>query len=81
MQYPGVEVGEPFGFTETQFPYGGGIFHNQRIIATDVGIRPYLYFFCLEGGADEGGGIIAATLLQIVGFAESIPANTSLGDE
>ena len=75
MQYLGIEVDEPFGFTETQVLYRVGIFHYQGVVAVYIDICPYPYFLRLYGCPYQGGGVVASALFQTIGLTKGIPAN------
>ena len=82
MQDLGSEVGQLGGLVEVEAVHGACTFYDARVVvvhAVDVG--PDLHLFGSDGGANEGGGVVAAAALQVVDLSVSVAADVAFGDE
>ena len=62
--------------------YGtGSRYFTRVIIVHPVNVRPYLYFLCADGSADERCSIVAAAPFQVVRFIISIFADIPLSNK
>ena len=72
-QYPGINLFITQGYicknayNETEMLYGAGSRYFTRVIIVHpVNVRPYLYFLCADGSADERCRIVAAAPFQFI---------------
>ena len=82
MQDLGAEVGQLGGLVEVEAVHGACAFYDARVVvvhAVDVG--PDLHLFGADGGAYQGGGVVAAAALQVVNLSVSVAADVAFGDE
>ena len=76
------EIRQLRGFLEVEATYGGCSIDDTGVVVVHaIDIRPDLDLVDLEGGADERGGIVATSALQVVDIAEGIAADVALRDE
>ena len=79
MQYFGPEISQFGGFFKMQFAHRRSPLHISGIIVVHpVDVRPNLDFFGTEDRAQQRGGVVAASALQIVHMSGGVAANVAL---
>ena len=81
VQNLGTEIGQFGRLLKVQLAHGGCAFHKSWVVVVHaVDVRPNLDFVGPYGRANERGGVVRPSALQVVDGAISIAADEALGD-
>lgn len=73
-----AEIGELGGFVKREFAYGLGVVDEAGVVIVHtVDVGPDLDLVGKEGSANERGGVVGASALEVVDLAERVAANVA----